>query len=222
MSLSLQRNFDVTLDRETLLQRHKVLRQTYQLLSANLLFSALCAYVGMLMNLGPIHPLLHLIVFFGLAMGVNATRNSAMGVVLLFALTGFLGLALSNILGFLVSANAGDAVVKALIGTAIIFASLSFYVLKTGTNFKFLGGWLFCAGIIGVLALLASVFFSMGTLYVVTCAFMLLVFSGYVLYDTSAIIHGDMDNYIIATMSLFLDIYNIFLYLLQLILASRD
>ena len=216
-------NNQIVLDKDTLIVRNKVLRQTYQLLSATLLFSSLCAYAGMVMNIGRINPWIYFGVFIGLVLAIQAKRNSGMGVVLLFALTGFMGFALSSTMNMLVvSMNAGGVVVKALLGTAIIFAGLSAYVLKTGTNFKFLGGYLFCALIVGILASLGMALFGMTGGQVAISALFLLVFSGYVLYDTSAIIHGDQDNYILATLDLFLDIYNIFLYLLQLILASRD
>ncbi len=214
-------NNQIVLDKDTLIVRNKVLRQTYQLLSATLLFSSLCAYAGMVMNIGRINPWIHLIVFMALIFGIQAKRNSGMGVVLLFALTGFMGFALSSTMNMLVSMNAGGVVVKALLGTAIIFAGLSAYVLKTGTNFKFLGGYLFCALIVGILASLGMALFGMTGGQVAMSAFFLLVFSGYVLYDTSAIIHGDQDNYILATLDLFLDIYNIFVQLLN-IFASRD
>ena len=214
-------NNQIVLDKDTLIVRNKVLRQTYQLLSATLLFSSLCAYAGMVMNIGRINPWIHLIVFMALIFGIQAKRNSGMGVVLLFALTGFMGFALSSTMNMLVSMNAGGVVVKALLGTAIIFAGLSAYVLKTCTNFKFLGVYLFCALIVGILASLGMALFGMTGGQVAMSAFFLLVFSGYVLYDTSAIIHGDQDNYILATLDLFLDIYNIFVQLLN-IFASRD
>ena len=215
-------NNQIVLDKDTLIVRNKVLRQTYQLLSATLLFSSLCAYAGMVMNIGRINPWIYFGVFIGLVLAIQAKRNSGMGVVLLFALTGFMGFALSSTMNMLVvSMNAGGVVVKALLGTAIIFAGLSAYVLKTGTNFKFLGGYLFCALIVGILASLGMALFGMTGGQVAISALFLLVFSGYVLYDTSAIIHGDQDNYILATLDLFLDIYNIFVQLLN-IFASRD
>lgn len=207
---------------EGILARNKVLRQTYTLLGMNVLFSAVCAYVGMMMNVGQIPWFVAMIALMGLSYAIQANRNSGLGIVLLFALTGFLGFYISNLLGMLFATGASAVVVKALIGTGIIFFGLSAYVLTTGKNFTFLGGFLFVGVLVALLAGIGAMLFSMPALSVVVSAAFLLIFSGYVLYDTSNIIHGAETNYITATLGLFMNIFNIFLSLIQLIGVFGD
>lgn len=201
---------------DSILARNKVLRQTYILLGMNVLFSALCAYIGMRLNV-QIPWMLSLVALFGLSWGIQMNRNSGLGVILLFALTGFLGFYISYALNVYVSLGMGSVVVKALIGSAIIFFGLSAYVLMSGKNFTFLGGFLFVGVLVAFLAGLGAMFFSMPALSVVVSAAFLLIFSGYVLYDTSNIIHGEETNYIVATLNLFMNIFNIFVSLLNLL-----
>lgn len=207
---------------EGILARNKVLRQTYTLLGMNVLFSAVCAYVGMMMNVGQIPWFVAMIALMGLSYAIQANRNSGLGIVLLFVLTGFLGFYISNLLGMLFATGASAVVVKALIGTGIIFFGLSAYVLTTGKNFTFLGGFLFVGVLVALLAGIGAMLFSMPALSVVVSAAFLLIFSGYVLYDTSNIIHGAETNYITATLGLFMNIFNIFLSLIQLIGVFGD
>ncbi|ABQ14008.1 Bax inhibitor-1/YccA family protein [Dichelobacter nodosus] len=203
-------------DRDGVLARNKVLRQTYTLLGMNVLFSAFCAYIGMLLKVN-VPFIVSLLVILGLPMAISAKRNSGVGIVLLFVLTGFLGFYVSNLLSMLIAVGRSAVVVKALIGTAVIFFSLSAYVLLSGKDFSFLGGFLFVGMLIVLLAALGSMFFGMTLLNIVCSALFILIFSGYVLYDTSRIINGGESNYIIATLTLFMDIFNIFLHLINLI-----
>lgn len=209
-------------DTQSILARNKVLRQTYVLLGMNVLFSALCAYVGMLLNMPNIPWFVAMIALVGLSMGIAANRTSGLGIILLFALTGFLGLYLSNILNMYVAYGQGATIVKALIGSAIIFFGLSAYVLISGKNFTFLGGFLFVGVMVALLAAIGAMIFSMSALSLVCSMAFLLIFSGYVLYDTSNIIHGVETNYVMATLQLFMDIFNIFVSLLSILGASRD
>ncbi|UJF25368.1 Bax inhibitor-1/YccA family protein [Suttonella sp. R2A3] len=202
---------------DSIIARNKVLRQTYILLGANVLFSAVCAFVGMQMGIGQIPWFVAMIALIGLSMGISANRNSGLGIVLLFALTGFLGVYTSNILSMFFSMGAGSVVVKALVGTGIIFFGLSAYVLTTGKNFTFLGGFLFVGVMVALLAGIGAMVFGMTALSLVVSGAFLLIFSGYVLYDTSNIVHGHETNYIVATLNLFMNIFNIFLSLLNLI-----
>lgn len=201
---------------DSILARNKVLRQTYILLGMNVLFSALCAYVGMHLNV-QLPWFVALIGMFGLSFAIQANRNSGLGIVFLFALTGLLGFYISHALNVYVSLGMGSVVVKALVGSAIIFFGLSAYVLMSGKNFTFLGGFLFVGVLVAFLAGLGAMFFSMPALSVVVSAAFLLIFSGYVLYDTSNIIHGEETNYITATLNLFMNIFNIFVSLLNLL-----
>lgn len=207
----------------SLLARNKVLRQTYILLAANVLFSAFCAFVGMKMGIGRIPWFIYLVGFFGLTFGISANRNNGLGIILLFAFTGFLGVSLSNILNFYVAYGLGNVVVKALVGSAVIFFALSAYVLKTGKNFNFLGGFLFVGMIVVLLASIGALLFNMTALSAVISGACLMVFSGYVLFDTSRIMRGEEDNYILATLNLFINLFNIFVSLLNLLgIADND
>ncbi|EHM52314.1 Bax inhibitor-1 family protein [Cardiobacterium valvarum] len=208
-----------TISQDGILARNKVLRQTYILLGMNVLFSALCAYAGMLMNIGRINPLIAIVALVGLSVAIRANRTNGLGIILLFALTGFLGLYIANVLNLFVAYGMGSVVVKALVGTGIIFFGLSAYVLFTGTNFTFLGAFLFTGLLVAFLAGLGAMFFNMTALSVAVSAAFLVIFSGYVLYDTSRIIEGEETNYISATLDLFLDIFNIFVSLLNILSA---
>jgi inner membrane protein yccA len=207
------------ISQDGILARNKVLRQTYILLGMNVLFSALCAYAGMLMNIGRINPLIAIVALVGLSIAIRANRTNGLGIVLLFALTGFLGLYIANVLNLFVAYGMGSVVVKALVGTGIIFFGLSAYVLFTGTNFTFLGAFLFTGLLVAFLAGLGAMFFNMTALSVAVSAAFLVIFSGYVLYDTSRIIEGEETNYISATLDLFMDIFNIFVSLLNILSA---
>ena len=208
-----------TISQDGILARNKVLRQTYILLGMNVLFSALCAYAGMLMNIGRINPLIAIVALVGLSIAIRANRTNGLGIVLLFALTGFLGLYIANVLNLFVAYGMGSVVVKALVGTGIIFFGLSAYVLFTGTNFTFLGAFLFTGLLVAFLAGLGAMFFNMTALSVAVSAAFLVIFSGYVLYDTSRIIEGEETNYISATLDLFMDIFNIFVSMLTILSA---
>ena len=207
------------ISQDGILARNKVLRQTYILLGMNVLFSAVCAFVGMKLGIGRISPVLAIIAMLGLSWGITANRNNGLGIVLLFALTGFLGFSISNILTLLMGAGMGSIIVKALVGTAILFLGLSAYVLFTGTNFTFLGGFLFTGIFVVFLAMLGAFVFNMSALSVAASAGFLLISSGYVLYDTSNIIHGEETNYIMATLNLFINIFNMFLSLINILTA---
>lgn len=203
---------------ESLLARHKVLRQTYILLGMNVLFSAVCAYIGMALHIS-MPPILYIIGMLGLSFAVMATRNSGAGIILLFAFTGFMGFAVSGLLSAYINAGMGNVVFKALLGTAVIFFSLSSYALISGKNFSFLGGFLFVGFLTVLLCSLGALFFNMTALSVVCSGAFILIFSGYVLYDTSNILHGAQTNYVMATMNLFINIFNIFISLLNLLSA---
>lgn len=213
---------DIYSHEESVLSRNKVLRQTYILLSATVLFSALCAYIGMLLNMPAMPWSITLIGLIALSFAITANRNSGLGILFLFMLTGFLGLSLSAALNAYVAIGMGDVIVKAMIGSGIIFMSLSLYVLKTGKDFTFLGGFLFVAMIVVFLAAIGAVFFHMTALSVAASAAFLLIFSGYVLYDTSNIVNGYETNYIVATLNLFINLFNIFVSLLNLLGVFRD
>lgn len=203
---------------ESILATNSVIRNTYILLGTSLLFSAVMAGVAMVTNAKPMG-LLSMLVYFGLLFFINATRNSALGIVGVFALTGFLGYTLGPILNMYIQAfaNGNQLVMTALGGTGIIFFALSAYALTTRQNFNYLAGFLMAGSIVLLLAVLVQVFFPMPILSLVISAGFVLFSSAIILFETSQIINGGQRNYILATVSLFVALYNLFLSLLQIL-----
>lgn len=197
---------------------NKVLRNTYALLSLTLLFSAATAGFSMVNNLP--HPgiLITLVGYFGLLFLTNYLRNSSWGLLSIFALTGFMGYTLGPIVNhYLALPNGGQIVMNALGGTAIVFLGMSGYALTTRKDFSFLGSFLFVGILVGFVAALASVFFNMPALSLAVSAMFVLLMSGLILWQTSAIINGGETNYIMATVTLYVAIYNLFTSLLHLL-----
>ena len=198
---------------------NKVLKNTYALLSLTLLFSGAVAGLSMAFNWP--HPglLLTLVGYFGLLFLTTRFRNSGLGLLFVFALTGFMGLTLGPIVSYYLTAvpNGHQLVMMAMGGTGVIFLGLSAYVLTTRKNFSFLGGFLFAGILVAFLAGIGAALFSMPSLSLAVSAMFILLMSGLILYQTSEIIHGGETNYIMATITLFVSIYNIFLSLLQLL-----
>lgn len=206
------------------LATNKVLRNTYALLAMTLLFSAAAAGVSMVMNVSPgISLMCSVAALVLLWFVVPRTANSAAGLGVVFAITGLLGFGLGPILNhYLGMANGPQVVMMAMGGTAAIFLSLSAYVLTTRKDFNFLGGFLF-AGImvafLGAIAVLGFSFFGValpGVALAISAMFVLLM-CGLILFETSRIINGGETNYILATVSLYVAIYNLFTSLLHLL-----
>ncbi|WP_102796192.1 Bax inhibitor-1/YccA family protein [Bowmanella denitrificans] len=195
---------------------HKVLRNTYALLSLTVLFSAGVAIFSMVNNFA--HPglLVTLVGYFGLLFLTVKTRNSGWGLVSVFALTGFMGYTLGPLLGSY-WAGAPAVVGQALLATGAIFAGLSAYVLTTRKNFSFLGSALFVGILVAFLAGLGAMLFDIPALSLAVSAMFVLLMSGLILYETSNILHGGETNYIMATVSLYVAIFNLFTSLLQLL-----
>ena len=203
---------------ESVLATNKVIRNTYLLLSLTLAFSALAAGVSAALKLP--HPgiLLTLGGFFGLMFAVHKMKNSGWGIVSVFALTGFMGYTLGPIISrYLGLPNGGEIVMQAMGGTAVIFISLSAYVLTTKKDFSFMGGFLMVGILLAFLASLAAIFFEIPALSLTVSAAFVLLMSGLILYETSNIIHGGETNYVLATVTLFVSIFNLFTSLLQLL-----
>lgn len=206
----------------------KVLKNTYMLLSMTLLFSALMAFVGMMMNV-PASPWIKLGGALALLWAVNKTAESSAGLLLVFAFTGWMGFWLAPMLNFFMAkAGGGQIVLQALGGTGLIFLSLSAYVLNTKKDFSFMRGFLFVGVMVmffsALAMLVASYFFGVyiPMLTMALSAACVLLFSAFILYDTSNIIHGGETNYVRATVSLYLNIYNIFTSLMVLLGMSSD
>ena len=200
------------------LTTNKVIRNTYTLLSMTLLFSALTAGVSMVLNLP--HPglLLTLGGYFGLLFATARFRNSSLGLAFVFALTGFMGYTLGPILNaYLALPNGGQVVMTAMGATGAIFLGLSGYTLTTRKDFSFMGGFLMVGILVAFMAGLGAVFFEMPGLSLAVSSMFVLLMAGLILYETSNIIHGGETNYIMATVTLFVAIFNLFTSLLHLL-----
>ena len=203
-----------------ILATNKVLRNTYTLLSMTLLFSAATAGISMVMNLPPFSPILTLVGYFGLLFATTKFRNSSLGLLFVFMLTGFMGLTLGPILNlYLATANGSQLVMTALGGTGVIFLALSGYALTSRKDFSFMGGFLMVGILVAFLGGIAAMIFSMPLMSLAVSGMFVLLMSGLILYQTSQIIHGGETNYIMATVTLYISIYNLFLSLLHLLTA---
>ncbi len=206
------------------LSTNKVIRNTYMLLSMTLAFAALTAGVSMSLNLP--HPglIITLVGYFGLLFLTTKFRDSGLGLLFVFGLTGFMGYTLGPILNaYLALPNGTQVVMMAMGGTAAIFLALSSYVMTTRKDFSFMGGFLMVGILVAFLAGLGAFFFEMPGLSLAVSAMFVLLMSGLILYETSNIIHGGETNYIMATVTLFVSIFNLFTSLLHLLgFASND
>jgi modulator of FtsH protease len=197
---------------------NKVLRNTYTLLSMTLIFSAITAGISMALNLP--HPgiLLTLAGYFGLLFLTTKFKDQALGLAFVFALTGFMGYTLGPIINsYLSMNNGGQIVMMAMGGTGVIFLGLSGYALISQKNFSFLGGFLMVGILLAFLAGLGALFFEVPSLSLAVSSMFVLLMAGLILYETSNIIHGGETNYIMATVTLFVSIFNLFTSLLHLI-----
>ncbi|PKH88183.1 BAX inhibitor (BI)-1/YccA family protein [Colwellia sp. Bg11-28] len=207
-----------TASKSSAIEINKVLRNTYMLLSMTLAFSAVTAGVSMAMNLSHGVALVMMLVAFGLMFVVNKKADSASGVYWIFAFTGLMGASLGPMLSAYAAMDGGPAMImQALGGTALIFFALSGYALTSKKDFSFMGGFLMVGLIVVVVASLANIFFQIPALSLAVSAAVIMIMSGLILYDTSRIINGGERNYIRATVSLYLNIYNIFVHLLSLL-----
>jgi modulator of FtsH protease len=188
-----------------------------------LLFSALCAGIAVMTNMPPLGMIVTLVGYFGLLFLTTRFRNSGLGLLFVFALTGFMGLTLGPIVNMYLSLPNGEQIVMtAMGGTGVIFLGLSGYALTTRKDFSFIGGFLMVGILVAFLAGIASMFLSMPGLSLAVSAMFVLLMSGLILYQTSQIIHGGETNYIMATVTLYVSIYNLFVSLLQLLGAFGD
>lgn len=203
----------------SILSTNKMLKNTYMLLSMTLLFSAMTAGLAMTLNLPHPGMIVSMIGYFGLLFLTTKFSNSSLGLIFVFALTGFMGLTLGPILNMYIKAfsNGHELIMTALGGTGVIFLGLSAYALTTRKDFSFLGGFLMVGILVAFLAGIGAVLFSIPALSLAVSAMFILLMSGMILFQTSAIVNGGETNYILATVSLYVSIYNLFLSLLQLL-----
>jgi len=210
----------------SILATNKVLKNTYMLLSMTLLFSAGTAALSMSMNLPHPGMIITLVGYFGLLWLTTKFRNSSLGIVCVFALTGFMGITLGPILNMYLNAysNGHELIMTALGGTGVIFLALSAYALTTKKDFSFISGFLMVGILVAFLAGIGAMVFSIPALSLGVSAMFIMLMSGMILYQTSAIIHGGETNYIMATVSLYISLFNLFTSLLHILgaMSGRD
>lgn len=205
---------------------HKVLRNTYMLLGLTMVPTVIGALAGMSLNFAwaAQHPIVFslgsLAAMMGLFFGIQANRNSALGVVLLLALTGLMGVLLGPVLQLAMHLrNGGQIVTLAAGGTGVIFMTLAGVATATKKDFSFMGNFLMVGLILLIVASLANLFFQIPALALAMSGVAVLLFSGFILFDVSRIVNGGETNYVMATLAIYLDIYNLFVNLLQLLMA---
>lgn len=224
----MQPQFQVTgqATQSVLQQQNKVLRNTYMLLALSMVPTVIGALVGVRLGFSFFagSPIVSLLVFLGIAFafmwGIERTKDSGMGVVLLLGFTFFMGLMLSRILqvalGF---SNGGSLIATAAGGTGAIFFTLAGVATVTKKDFGFLGKFLFIGVVLLLLASLANAFLMIPALSLTVSVVAILIFSAYILYDIGRIVNGGETNYISATLAVYLDVYNVFVSLLHLLMA---
>jgi modulator of FtsH protease len=213
-----------TRTRQSMLATNEVIRSTYTLLSMTLLFSAAMAALSVWLRMPP---MVHLLSAGGALLLIwlvlPRTAHSAKGLGVVFAITGLLGFGLGPILTlYLALPNGPQIVATAFGGTGVIFLGLSGYALATRRDFSFLGGFLFTGLLVVLVAALANIFLSVPALSLAISAAVILIMSGFILFDTSRLISGGETNYILATVSLYLSLFNIFVHLLSLLGIMRN
>ena len=215
---------ELTRSRAAEIETSKVLKNTYALLAMTLLFSAVTAFVSMQMEMPGYLPLVSSLGALALIwLVLPRTANSAAGLVVVFAITGLLGFGLGPILNqYLHLSNGSQLIMTSLGGTGVIFLGLSGYALVSRRDFSFMGGMLMAGLIMVIIAALANIFLQVPALSLAISAIVILIMSGFILYDTSRIIHGGETNYINATVGMYLSLYNIFVNLLVLLGIMGD
>ena len=213
----MQSRIVVNSQEESLLSTHKVLRNTYFLLGLTMAFSAVVAYISMSLNLPYPNLIVLLVGFYGLLFVTNRLANSAWGILAAFAFTGFMGYTIGPILNMYVARGMEDLIMLAFAGTAIVFFACSAYVLTTKKDMSFLSTAIFSLFIVLLLGIVASFFFQIPALAVGISALFVVFSTMTILYETSNIIHGGETNYIRATVSIYVSIYNLFISLLRLL-----
>jgi modulator of FtsH protease len=203
---------------------NSVLRNTYLLLGLTLLFTAAVAGMAIAFDVRMMNPWFFLIGMFGLQFLIHATAQSAMGLVSIFLFTGFVGLTLGPVLNVITHtvSNGSQLVMTAAGGTGLIFFGLSGYILTTRRDVSFMGSAIVTGSMVAFVAMLAALFFHIPGLHLAACVLFMLVSSGMIMYQTNDIIQGGERNYILATVTLYLSIYNLFMSLLQLLLSFNS
>lgn len=211
-----------TATQQGVMQTNKVLRNTYFLLSMTLLWSAVVAGFSMAMNLPRPGLIIMLVGFYGLLFLVEKNRNNGMGLVFTFLFTGFLGYTIGPILSMYIGAGMGDVVMTALGGTALAFMGASAYALTTKRDLSFLNGIMMAGFVVIVVGFIANLFLQMPALYLAMSGMFILFSTGAILLTTQSIVRGGETNYISATITLYVSIYNLFISLLSILGVMND
>ncbi|MHB1591874.1 MAG: Bax inhibitor-1/YccA family protein [Sulfuricella sp.] len=211
---------------ELALATNKVLRNTYMLLGLSMIPTVIGAAIGINLNLSfmaksPIMGFIFMMaVMFGLFWGISKNRDNGLGVALLLGLTFFMGLMLGPILQVALHLRNGAQLVGiAAGGTGVIFFSLATIATVTKRDFSFMGKFLFIGLILLIVAMIANIFLQIPVMQLTISAIAVLIFSGFILFDVSRIVTGGETNYVMATLAIYLDIYNLFINLLSLLMA---
>jgi modulator of FtsH protease len=224
---SIQRSYDLAPSQAT---RHKVLRNTYWLLALSMIPTVLGAFIGVTTQLpmlsGGFGFLIFMAIAFGFIFAIEKTKDSALGVAVLLGFTFFMGLMLTPLLRYTLGySNGGTLIMTAFGGTACVFAVMASIATVSKRDFSGMGSWLFAGVIMLILASVANIFLHLAMLQIVVAVLAVGIFSAFILFDVQRIINGGETNYITATLSIYLDVYNIFTSLLQLLgfsSGSRD
>lgn len=217
---SIQKTYDIA---GSSAARNKVLRNTYWLLALSMVPTVIGAAVGMtimpptLMS-GGMGFILFMLVAFGFIAAINKTKDSAAGVGVLLGFTGFMGLMLAPLLTYTLHFSNGPALIAmAFGGTACVFAAMASIATVSKRDFSGMGSWLFAGVIVLVLASVANIFLGLTVLHLVVSVLAIGIFSAFILFDVQRIVNGGETNYITATLSIYLDVYNIFTNLLAIL-----
>ena len=215
----MQNSYGYVSTRESAVATNKVLRNTYMLLSMTLLFSGIMAFVAMATNMPFLGPWITLGGYFALLFLTSWLRNSAWGLLGVFALTGFMGLTLGPLVSAYMSAfsNGGELVMLALGGTGAIFLAMSGFALTTKRDFSGIGKFLMVGILVAFIAAVANIFMGIPALALAVSSMFMLLMAGLILYETQQIIRGGETNYIMATVTLYVSIYNLFTSLLHIL-----
>jgi modulator of FtsH protease len=217
-------DFSIARNAQAVISTNKVLKNTYLLLAATLGFSAVTAMLSIALAVPSWMYLVSVIV--AMLMGIFVlprTANSSKGIGVIFLITGLLGFGLGSILSmYLALPNGPQTVGLAFGGTAAIFLGLSGYALTSKRDFSFMGGFIFAGMMVVILAIVANLFLQMPALSLAISSAIILLMSGFILFDTSRIARGEETNYIMATYGIYLAIFNIFISLLQILGIMGD
>jgi modulator of FtsH protease len=218
-----QRSMYSSVSTGSVLETNKVLRNTYMLLAMTLTFSAVCAGLTAAMGIGPGFALMMNLGALAMLFFLNKVADKPSGLIWVFAFTGLLGGSLGYTLSYYAGfPNGPELIMQAFGATALVFFALSGYVLTTKKDFSFLGGFLMVGLIVAIVAMLANLFFQIPAISLAINAVIVFIMSGLILFDTSRIINGGETNYIRATVSMYLNIYNLFTAILHLLGAFSD